>query len=112
MNITCESHLTAIVISLNGELTVDSEDQFKRTVQDAWHESPSNVILDCENLDMIDSIGLESFLWLSELLAQSNHQLRCANVNETIAQIFEFTRLERVFSVHDEIEEAARSICS
>ena len=61
---------------------------------------------------MIDSIGLESFLWLSELLVQSNHQLRCANVNETIAQIFEFTRLDRVFSVHDEIEEAARSIGS
>ncbi|MEE2819059.1 MAG: STAS domain-containing protein [Planctomycetota bacterium] len=112
MNITCESHRTAIVISLNGELTVDSEDQFKRTVQDAWNESPSNVILDCEALNMIDSIGLESFLWLSDLLAQSNHQLRCANVNETITQIFEFTRLDRVFSVHDEIEEAARSIGS
>ena len=112
MNISCESHRTAIVITLTGELTADSEDQFKRTVQEVWNDSPSHVILDCEDLDMVDSIGLESFLWLSELLAQSSHQLRCANVNETITQIFEFTRLDRVFSVHDEIEEAARSIGS
>ncbi len=112
MNITCESHRTAIVVSLNGELTSDSEDQFKRSVQDAWNESPSNVILDCKELSMVDSIGLESFLWLSEFLSQTNHQLRCANVNETISQIFEFTRLDRVFSVHEEIEEAARSISS
>ena len=112
MNITCESHRTAIVVAISGELTVDSQDQFKRIVQDSWNHSPSNIILDCRELTILDSIGLESFLWLSDLLEESNYKLRLANVNNTIEQIFEFTRLNQLLSIHEEVECAARSINS
>ena len=112
MNITCESHRTAIVVLISGELTVDFEDQFKRIVQDAWSHSPSNIILDCRELVILDSIGLESLLWLSDLLEESNYKLRLANVNNTINQIFEFTRLNHLLSVHEEVECAARSMNS
>ena len=66
MNITSESHLAAIVFSIEGDLASDQVDQFKRAINETLCESESDVILDCAGLDHIDSAGLEALLWLTD----------------------------------------------
>ena len=72
-------------------------------------EGPTDVILDCRELDHIDSAGLETFLWLRDELNEHGCKLRLACVTETVIRAFEITRLERVFNTNDTIEGAARS---
>tara|TARA_B100001750_G_scaffold206653_1_gene184449 strand:+ start:1570 stop:1902 length:333 start_codon:yes stop_codon:yes gene_type:complete len=109
MNITSELHRSAIAISIVGDFTADDADQFRRIVGESINES-SNIILDCKGVNLVDSVGLESFLWLSDELAKLGYQLRFANVSGNIKKIFEFTRLNRVLSVHETVEQAARSL--
>ena len=66
-------------------------------------------ILDCSDLDLVDSAGLESLLWLTDELDKQGNKLRFASVSQTVTRAFELTRLERVFNVHDNVEAAARS---
>lgn len=110
MNIHSETHLAAVVLRIEGELTIDEVDHFRRDVKESIENGSTHFIIDCEPLSLIDSVGLESFLWLSEELSKSGHKLRFANVSESIACVFELTRLDRVFNVHNCVESAARSV--
>ena len=109
MNITSESHLAAIVFSIKGELAADEVDHFKRTLKEALSADPSDVIVDCTDLDQIDSAGLETLLWLTDELTKLGCKLRLACVSQTVSRAFEITRLERVFNTNKTVEEAARN---
>ena len=109
MNITSESHLAAIVFSIEGDLASDQVDQFKRAINETLCESQSDVILDCAGLDHIDSAGLEALLWLTDELTQQEYKLRLACVSTSVIRAFEITRLERVFNTNETVEAAAKS---
>jgi anti-sigma B factor antagonist len=109
MNLTSEAHRAATVICITGNLTVDDSDYFQREVRETVENFSTNVIIDCTSLGLIDSIGLESLLWLSDELIRAGNKLRFASVPEALERVFELTRLNRVFSSHETVEQAARS---
>ena len=80
MNISSETHLAAVVLKLDGEFTADVADQFRREVKDILQSSDSNFIIDCQCMQLIDSVGLESLLWLSDELHRNGQKLRFTNV--------------------------------
>ncbi|MDP7005307.1 MAG: STAS domain-containing protein [Phycisphaerales bacterium] len=109
MNISSESHLAATVLCITGNLTVDDSDRFQRDIRETVVNFSTNVIIDCAGLDLIDSVGLESLLWLSDELNRNGKKLKYAAVPEPVQCVFELTRLDRVFSTHKTVEAAARS---
>jgi len=109
MNITSESHLAAIVLCINGDLTTDECDRFQRDVRETSENFGSNIIIDCTSLGLIDSVGLESLLWLTDELTKVGNKLCFASVPSSAERVFELTRLDRVFSVHESVKHAARS---
>jgi len=110
MNITSESHLAATVLTVTGELTIDEADLFQRDVQENVNTFQTNVIIDCSGLSLIDSVGLESLLWLSDEINRNGFKLNFVAVPEPVQRVFELTRLDRVFSTHETVEAAARSV--
>ncbi|MBC8200491.1 MAG: STAS domain-containing protein [Planctomycetes bacterium] len=109
MNITTEKHLAATVLCISGDVTADDVSQFQRNVREEVGQFSSNIILDCTDMGIIDSVGLESLLWLSDELSKAGNKLRFASVPTSVVRVFEFTRLNRVFAMHESIEQAARS---
>ena len=110
MNIASEQHVSAMVIKINGELTADDSDNFKRNILEATNNFASDIIVDCTLLSLIDSVGLESLLWLSDEARRNKSRLRLACVPEIVLNIFCLTRLGGAFSTHISVEEAARSL--
>jgi len=110
MKITSESHLAATVLTMTGELTIDVADRFQHDVREHVNHFDSNIIVDCAGLGLIDSVGLESLLWLSDELNRSGFKLTFVAVPEAVERIFELTRLDRIFSTHETVEAAARSV--
>ncbi len=109
MNITSELHRAAMVLTISGEFTVDNNDCFQRNVRETLDQFNENVIIDCNELGLIDSVGLESLLWLSDELNRNAKKLKFALVPPSVQRVFELTRLNRVFSSYESIEDAARS---
>jgi anti-sigma B factor antagonist len=70
----------------------------------------THFIIDCAGLSLIDSVGLESLLWLSDEINRNGFTLHFVAVPEAVQRIFELTRLDRVFSTHESVEAAARSV--
>ncbi len=110
MKLSYEDHGKTTVITVSGELLADQADAFRRACQDRMAAGIRDFVLNLEYLELIDSAGLELLLWLAEQIAEQSGQLRLVNPEETVSKIFEVTRLERRFNIHDSIESAAKSL--
>lgn len=110
MKLSYEDHGTTTVITISGELMADQTDGFRRTCQDRLDTGIQNFVLNLEHLELVDSAGLEVLLWLSDIVSDHQGKLRLVSPDETVAKIFEVTRLERRFNVHQTIEAAAKSL--
>ncbi|MBC8203479.1 MAG: STAS domain-containing protein [Planctomycetes bacterium] len=110
MNIASEQHVAAMVIQINGEMTADECDNFKRKMLEATNNFASDIIVDCTSLSLIDSVGLESLLWLSDEARRNKSRMRLACVPKTVSNILRLTRLDGAFSTHSNVEAAARSL--
>lgn len=110
MKLSYEDHNVITVMTISGELTADQSDSFRRACQDRLNSGVRDVVLDMEYLTLLDSAGLESLLWLLDETADRNGQVRLVKPDETVRKIFQLTRLDRRFGVHDTIESAAKSL--
>ena len=52
-------------------------------------EESSDIILDCNELENIDSAGLEALIWLLDELKQRGCKLRLTCLRETVIRTFE-----------------------
>lgn len=110
MKLSYEDHTTVTVLTISGELTTDQGDAFRRACQERMNSGIRDVVLDMEYLTLIDSAGLELLLWLLDEAGERNGQLRLVKPDETVRKIFQLTRLDRRFNIHDSIESAAKSL--
>jgi anti-sigma B factor antagonist len=110
MKLSYEDHGTVAVLTVSGEFTADQADSFRRSCLDRFEAGIKDLVIDLEHMTLIDSAGLELLLWLAEEAAEHNGQLRLVKPDETVQSIFEITRLDRRFDVHETIESAAKSL--
>lgn len=110
MKVSSQDYDHVTVLTLSGDYTADDVEQFRRIVTDRRAAGVRDVLLDCENLEFVDSAGLESWLRLQELLAEHGGQLRLVRPDQTIRTILDLTRLELAFERHGTIEAAVRSL--
>ncbi|MEM7227344.1 MAG: STAS domain-containing protein [Planctomycetota bacterium] len=110
MKFSYEDHDAVTVLTLSGEFNTDQADGFRRKCQDRFRAGIRDIVLDVTHLELIDSAGLELFMWLQDEAATNLGQLRLVQPGETIRKILEITRLDKRFDVHDSIESAARSL--
>ena len=110
MKLSYEDHNTVSVLTMSGELTADQADAFRRACQERINAGIRDLVLDLEHLSLIDSAGLELLLWLTDEASRHQGQVRLVNPDETVAKILRLTRLDRRFSTHQTVEDAARSL--
>ncbi len=110
MKISFQDYEHVSVLTLSGDYTAEDTEQFQRVITDRRAAGVRDVLVDCENLDFIDSAGLESWLRLQESLGEGGGQFRLVRPEDTVKKILELTRLDLAFERHETIEAAVRSL--
>jgi len=110
MKYSFEDHGSTTVLTVSGELTSDQTDGFRRSCLDRFSNGVRDVVFNLEHMTLVDSAGLEVFLWLREATASNHGQLKLVNPDSLVRKILEVTRLDVRFDIHDTIESAAKSL--
>ncbi len=110
MKIKHENYDEVTVISVSGEMNADELAPFKKLADDRLADKGRDFVLDMQELEFIDSKGLETLLWLQEQADQRLGQVRLVSPSETIQKIFEVTRLEHHFDAHVDLDAALKSL--
>lgn len=110
MKISSQDFEHISVVTLSGECTVDDVTQLERVAGERIASTAKHLVVDCENLEFIDSAGLEALLRLQERLGAGGGQLRLVRTDETVGTILRLTRLDLALESHDSLEQAVRSL--
>lgn len=110
MKISFQDYETLSVLTLSGEFTHDDVNALTRVTGEREKAGARHIVLDCTNLEFIDSAALESLLRLQERLGLAGGQLRLIKPEETIATILRLTRIDLALESHESLELAVRSL--
>jgi anti-anti-sigma factor len=79
---------------------------FKFAEEKKPDEGARKLVIDCSNMDFLHSPTLDKFRLLnSRLQAQGDHMMM-ANIRPEIKEVFRTMCLNRIFSIHDTVEQA------
>ena len=96
----------AAVISLTGRLDLVSAPEFKENLDQLVINGTQLLIIDLGALDFIDSSGLGAIIGALKTARQAGGELRLVNPQEQARKILELTTLDKVFQIHNSVEEA------
>ncbi|WP_120499870.1 STAS domain-containing protein [Roseovarius sp. EL26] len=74
--------------------------QFKDEMRSLTEDSPSHVVLDLSQVAFVDSSGLGAIVAVKKHFGTSK-QLDLAGLTADVAKVFQLTRMDKIFTIHD-----------
>jgi stage II sporulation protein AA (anti-sigma F factor antagonist) len=111
LNITTERVGPNLIITLNGELDLETSPIFREAVDSKLnlYDSISHLILDCKGINFIDSSGLGVILGRFKRLNQTGGRLSIINASEQLKQIMKFAGLFKIIGLYEDRRQALES---
>jgi anti-anti-sigma factor len=106
MNLPTEVFDSVIVVHAPDEIGADQADEFLDFLTTREH---SNIVLDMDATETLDSQGLTALLDLQDTLRGLGGDVKIATSNGTCRKVLEITRLDHQLDIFDSVIEAAKS---
>ncbi|RQV96934.1 MAG: anti-sigma factor antagonist [Calditrichaeota bacterium] len=99
-----------ILLTLKGKLvSSDDVEEMYLTIKDVISKDHKKIILDLKNVNWISSLGIGSLMRSLTTVKNSGGDLRLASVSQKIKKIFSITKLDNVFQLYGNLDEAIKS---
>jgi anti-sigma B factor antagonist len=97
------------VITVSGEIHVSTAPEFQRHLDAAISKGKTAVVLDLTETEFIDSTGLSVLLNGLRRVTRQRGRMALVCRNPTVLRLFEITRLDTTFDIHETREDALRT---
>lgn len=85
-----------------GEIDIYTSPKFKQKVLDAFDKDEKNLLIDCKNLEYLDSTGLGSFIYILKKVKEKDYKIYIDNLKPNIKKLFDITQLDKLFIIRGE----------
>ena len=90
-----------IIVRCAGRITSGTAEQLKTTVRPLIPDN-KRIVLDLTNVSFLDSSGLGAIVGFWVSAKKAKHELKLANANQRIVDLFLMSNLAAIFQGHDE----------
>jgi anti-sigma B factor antagonist len=97
------------IIDVEGQLIVGNRQELKQKVLEELERGARKFLIDFSSTGYIDSSGLGVLVSLSKKIREQGGELRLANLNEDLRTLFELTKLDTLFHIASDRQEALSS---
>lgn len=87
------------VVHVSGEIDMDSSDDLREVLREAAEENFTEVIVDMQEVEFIDSSGIATLVESMQSLKQNGGQLVLRNLQENVRSVFDIANLLEVFTI-------------
>lgn len=95
-----------LVISADGGLNSSTAEQFVHDIEKLVDAGLRKIIVDCTQLTYVSSYGLSVLLRLHKRIKKHSGDVKICCVHSTLVKLLELVRLDKVFSVFPDLEQA------
>ncbi len=94
------------LIEVEGQLIVGNRQDLKNQVMEQLEGGDLKFVIDFANTGYIDSSGLGVLVSLSKKIREQGGELRLSSLNDDLRTLFELTKLDTLFKITNDKEEA------
>ncbi|MCE6952496.1 STAS domain-containing protein [Cereibacter sphaeroides] len=106
MNLEAEARGDLLVVRVQEErIDAAAAIQFKDRMRELVQAPGSRVLLDLSRVTFLDSSGLGAVVSVMKLLGP-DRRLELAALGPVVQKVFRLTRMDRVFTIHDQVSDA------
>jgi anti-sigma B factor antagonist len=109
MKVEARHEGTAVVIGASGDVDLYSSPELRKALVDAIDRKLSPIVVNLSDVTYIDSSGVATLVEGLQLSAKYGGKFRLVGLNDHVFEVFKLARLQRVFTIHDSVDEALRS---
>jgi anti-sigma B factor antagonist len=109
MEIVEEKNDAVYVLNLIGRLDASCVSLLKKAVMAMIDENKVNILVDMAAVDFVDSSGLGTLVTCMRSVSKAGGKFKIAALNENPKNLFETTRLDRVFELFNDRQSALNS---
>lgn len=101
------NNITLIV--LNGEIGTETVNQFKDRIDQIVNDGNTRLVMDFRDVNYLNSMGLGVVAATLKKVKKTKGDLKLLNLSPAVQELFELTRLTKVFEIFDSEEAAVKS---
>ncbi len=109
MNIKIDQKNNVWVCRMNGEIDINTAPQIKKVFDKMLSEKREKILINFEKVSYIDSSGLATLVEMLKNIRSYGGKLKLSSLSSKIRSLFEITKLEKLFDISNDEEEALRS---
>jgi len=98
----------AIIIEFTGRIDAGSTESTEKYFSSLIGENNQNIIVDCKNMDYINSSGLRILIVSLKKQVAKNKKLLLCNLQKNIKEVFQFSGFTNLFDVELDFESATK----
>ncbi len=97
------------LIILRGEIGTETVNQFKDKIDQIVNDGKNKLIMDFQEVNYLNSMGLGVVAATLKKVKKNKGDLKLINLSPAVQELFELTRLTKVFEIFDSEENAVKS---
>ena len=97
------------VISVSGKLDTDTSEEFFAFIEEQIAAGNKRLILNCEKLEFISSMGLGSLMRTHSRLKKHMGDVKIAAMQDFVAETFRAVGFEKILALHSTVDDAQAS---
>lgn len=97
-----------VLLKVSGTISFNDTSTLKSALHRIAKEGKNKIIVDCAEMDSLNSRALSIFL--SAYRSLNNGIISFANVNPHVTQVFHTSKLDDIFPLHKTLEDALRDL--
>ena len=95
------------VVSVKGEVDLYTAPSLKEAIADLVSSGRSKIVVDLAGVEFMDSTGLGVLIGALKRCKEAGGSLALAGPGESVLKVLAITGLDKVFSIHSDVEQAA-----
>jgi anti-sigma B factor antagonist len=109
MEIEIVDYRGAKVLELSGDIDMYTSPELRRELMMLLHKKVSHLLIDFKKVSYIDSSGIATFVEGLKGIKAYGGRLKLFSIPDRIVEIFNFSKLDRVFEIYRTLDDAINS---
>jgi anti-sigma B factor antagonist len=97
------------IFRMNGDIDINTSPTVKKSFDEAVKQKKDKVVVNLKGVGYVDSSGLATLVEILKNLRAYGGKLKLTNLSDKVRGLFEITKLDKLFDIVPEEEEAVSS---
>ena len=101
-----EQDKQTLILTADPDINTSRAEEMAGELEGIIERGTRRIIVDCKQVAYVSTVGIGLLLLLHKRLAERGSDIKLANVHGLLSDILKTLRLDKVFDIHSDVEDA------